>query len=651
MCAVWYGSSSEYRGIKMSEDATTAILEKTTPPSQNDAGEPVQTDDQTTPHVGEKREPITGSIGDTDYNITVEQLKVEDQEVNGIQVEFEELDLKWFIHSYKGYWRNSFVHTPNDNADKLPSNLSMAEASAPFWMAFDKKHNAQIVKALHGCGLSKKGSKEAINAISGIINAKSLMDKITATACDDRYCCERSVLDADIDYNNPLWFMINNKFSAKAVAERVIASFAEQHHFIKTVKETRKILVFNDGMYVNGEDEVEKLIRDFLHHRASINYVKETKDEIRIRTLTLLSDFNPGNYINLQNGVYKIDYKTFYNTEDGIYDDQNMLFTYKLSVFYDADAVCPEIEKFFTWAQPDPLHREQVYEEFSYGFAPGYPIQRMAVWIGEGKNGKGVAVNVLRSIIGINNISGWSVENLEKNTDYCQANMVTKKFNICGDMPSKKVPFDFIKKASGGDVLSVREIRKEPFDIVNACKMLFSMNNMFEMSDLSEGATRRMIVTTWDVQVEDADMDPHLSDKLTTESEKSGFFNLLMDSYDNLMERGHFIYNPSTEETEATLSELRGEDVQLFIAEKCVTGQGEKYARVAMYDDYKAWHESRKAKPKAKGKFNASVKKLGYKTTKMAGVHLWTGIGRLSTGPTQVEINLANNSDEIKISS
>lgn len=467
----------------------------------------------------------------------------------------------------------------------------------------------------------------------------------------NKYVCEQMVYDEEIDYNNPVWFMVNKKFSARAVAARVINIFANQHHFIKTIKETKTILIFNEGAYVPGKDEVEISIRDLLGHNATIHFVKETINEIIMRTLTLLSDFNPEGYINLLNGVYMIDLKTFRFTEDGVYDDPDMLFTYKLQVFYDARATCPAIEKFFNWALPDPIHREQVYEEFAYGFAPGYPIQKMFLWVGNGRNGKGVASTILRHIIGAKNISGWSVENLEKNTDYCQSNMVKKKWNICGDMPSKKVTLDFVKAATGGDIISVREIREQPFDTVNSCKMLFMMNNVFETTDFSDGATRRVIPTVWDVQVEEKNVDPLLSKKLTIPEELSGFFNLLMNSYDALIDRGHFIYNPTTDETEATLSELRGEDVQLFISDTCVKGEGEKYARAAMYIHYKAWTELRKAVPKSKGNFNSFIKKLGYKSIKTHGVYVWTGVGKEETGPNSVQQNLAKSNTEIKVSS
>ena len=597
----------------------------------------------------DKLEPIIGSIENTDFAVTIEKLEIGDDEknVDAIQIAFKSLDLNWLIYSHLGQWVNHFFHTPTDDGDKIPRELTTYSMSVPMWMVPDPKFDKHIKKVFNWCGLDNGAGDNIKNAVSGIIASNALMDKIDIPIESlDKYAYEKLEMDAEIDYENPLWFMINKKFSGKAVADRVIEIFKEQKHFIKTIKETKVILIFHEGMYVSGEDEVERLIRDLLKHSATNHFVKETISEIKSATLTLLSDFNPGDCINMQNGVYKIHLKTFYNGTDGIYDEQEMLFTYKSPVHYDPDAICPGIDKFFKWALPDEIQRMQVYEEFAYGFAPGFPIQRMFLYWGTGANGKGVAVTILRHIIGAENISGWSVYNLENNNDYCQANMVTKKFNICGDMPSQSVPFDFIKAASGGDIIPVRQIREPAYNTINSCKMLFMVNNMPEISDFSDGALRRIIPTLWNSHVTGTGIDPHLSEKLTTPEELSGFFNVLMDSYDVLMERGHFIFNPTIEETEATLSELRGEEEKEFIRECCVINPNSRYDRKAMYEDYCNWHATRQTKPKTKKIFNGFIRSFGYNHIKYGGSIVWTGIGKLNTEATQASQNMKDYSKE-----
>lgn len=575
------------------------------------------------------KEPIIGSIGKTNFSITVEELKIGDNgTIKGIQVSLDEFDLKWFIHAHDGMWRNSFIHTPYNIKDKLPPNLSSVDSPQPLWMSHDKRRNKDIGRALKYCGLTTKDGAIAIDVILKCITQHSLMSEIDLVICDDPYLCEHMAMDADIDYDNPLWFMIDKKFSAKAVAIRTIELFKEQMHTIKTIKENKEILIFHEGVYLNGEDEVEIMIRNLLGHRATIHYVKEVKDEIRTRTLILLASFNPDNFINLQNGVYMVHEKTFAHIDEGIYEKPNMFFRYKLPIYYDADATCPQIQKFFEWAQPDKTQREQVYEEISYGFCPDHRIQKFFLWYGSGKNGKGTAAMILRALIGAQNISGHNIENLEtrNSNTYAQADVVTKKWNICGDLPNVKVPFDFLKAATGNDIVAVREIREKPYNVINACKFLFMMNSVPVFADVSDGATRRIILTIWGMQIDDKDIDPYLEEKLTTQQEISGFFNLLMNSYDNLMERKFFIYNPSIEETENILSEVRGEDIDLFIAERCHTGKDLKYSRKVLYDEYCRWHSSRASTAKPKGIFNSFIRDKGYKTVKIGSEVVWTGL-------------------------
>lgn len=596
-----------------------------------------------------KTEPITGLIGTTDFSLSVEELEIgTDETVTGIQVDLPSLDLKWFIHSDDNGWHSTFIHNPDDITDKLSPALSDIVSSQPFWMVFDKKRNNNTIKALLKCGLPQECGQEALNVVSSTIFANALMEKISISEnIKDDYIVERMVYDAEVDYSNPIWFMVDKKFSAKAVAIRVAELFKKDGHPIKTIDETKVIHMFHNGMYVNGEDAAERMIRDLIGHFVTISRVKEVAAQIRSYTLTSLTKFDPGNAINMQNGVYRIDVKTFYEAEEGIYDEPDMLFTYKMPVHYDPDATCPEIEKFFNQVMPNDIQREQIYEEFAYSFVPEYPIQKMFMWLGDGGTGKGTAVRIFEAIVGREFVSGWSIEALEHNDEQCHYNLLDKKINICGDLPDKKVPFAWLKSASGGDVIPVKKLYAESFNTVNSCKFLFAMNNLPEFEDFSEGILRRLIITLFEVSIPDSEMDPHLTKKLTTPVELSGFFNILMDSYDNLMEREEFIYNPSRKEVQSMLNELRGEDVKLFISEMCITGKGQKYSRKVMYSDYKNWRASRQAKPKGRQRFNEAVRQLGYSETRYGDEFVWVELGKESTGPTQVEINTAKMSEDL----
>lgn len=577
-----------------------------------------------------------------EHTTTFKTFTVDNETVNGIQINLPH-DLIWFVYYRNKMWCNSFIHTPEDNEDKLPSNMGLVESKEPIWSIRDEARNKKINRALNWCGieLNKEDLENTIMDISNHILINGFLDKIDnpLSKDDDIYDCERMVCDADINYNDPEWFLVDGKrFNIKAVSDKVIQDFKDANKSIKTIKETKEILIFHEGVYINGEYEVERFIRDLIGNHITIQRVLEVKKSIRSYTTILLEKFNPGHCINLLNGVYEIPVKTFREADEGIYNQPEMMFTYKLNVQYDVNARCPQIEDFFHWALPDDIQRQQVYEEFSYAFAPGFPIQKLFLWYGNGKNGKGVATGILRAVIGGQNISGWSVFNLENDRGYSQADMVKHKYNICGDMPSTKTPFDFVKAATGNDTIPIREIFKAPYNTINSCKILFTMNNIMKLSDFSDGALRRIIMTVWENQVDDKNIDPHLLNKLTTENEISGFFNLLVDTYDRLMERRHFIYNPTTEETEATLQELRGSDVELFIAEKCIRSPELKYERGVMYEDYKMWHENRKAIPKGRNIFNSFMRKLGYKDIRFSSARVWTGVGRPQK-PNNININ------------
>lgn len=560
---------------------------------------------------------INGNVGKINYTISVEKLKVDEIILDGIQIVIGN-ELTIFSYQSDGLWKNVFIHTPQDENMRL--NFKPIEYPEPIWLPHEKRDKL-FKKYFKGFGISEEDRTILLEQIRFTILANAIPDNVQHII-DLNVMSGASINTDEINY----WYMIDKKFSAYMVSSLVIETFKEQEHQIKTVKETKEILIFNNGVYVNGEDEIEGMIRNQIGALCTIAFVKEVMQEIRISTLVLKEKFNPGQYINLLNGVYMINLKTFKHIDDDVYNERDMLFTYKLPVHYNSKALCPQIDAFFAWAMPDKDKREQIYEEFAYCFKKGYPIQKMFLWYGSGKNGKGTAVKILEHIIGKNNMAGWNIENLEKNFNYCQADIVGKKVNVCGELPDRRVPFDYLKAATGGDIISVREIYKKPYSVVNDTKFFFMMNKVPEFSDFTGGLMRRLIIDIWESELTSDEVDPNYVNHLVTDAEISGFFNKLMNALDELSERGYFTNNMNIEEVETILSELRGEDLDAFISERCVISHNLKYARKPLYDDYCNWCKLRHSVSKGKKVFNAFLRNRGFKTSQIAGERIWQGI-------------------------
>jgi hypothetical protein len=113
---------------------------------------------------------------------------------------------------------------------------------------------------------------------------------------------------------------------------------------IKTVSGTRKeIYVYSEGCYVPGEDMIRKEIRNELKELAVTQKIKEILETVKDKTSISKDNFiTPLNLINLQNGTLDIE-----NMEFVGHSDEN-LFLSKIPVEYNAESVCPKIEKFLS---------------------------------------------------------------------------------------------------------------------------------------------------------------------------------------------------------------------------------------------------------------------------------------------------------------
>lgn len=414
-----------------------------------------------------------------------------------------------------------------------------------------------IVKELIHCEVVNKPRK-----------GLKIMDEISININNDdrEWLNEKAYTDCNIERSE--WFFIDgkkSKFNGEAVANYIISTFkASFKSNIYTMSDAKCLYVYDNGIYRDGEDDIITKIREVLGQYANIHYVTETLGSIKYKTLIERSQFNkPNGDLNLSNGVFNYITQTFrpHHSDD--------LFTYSLKIDYDPDATCPNIDRYFGWALPKKKDTLMVLEELSYCFVSGYPIQRLFFWFGDGYNGKTTIMNMIIEMIGRENVTGYTIQELENNKNYSQANLYGKKINSCGDLPSTKTSLDFLKSATGGDTRTVRTIWGKPFNLLNEAKFFFAMNEIPEILDFSDGPMRRIIITSFESNViDDGALPDEVMEMLYDPDELSGLFNKLMSILPDLMERGDFSNALSPDELRKQINSLKGYDVHEFVRAK-----------------------------------------------------------------------------------
>jgi len=348
-----------------------------------------------------------------------------------------------------------------------------------------------------------------------------------------------------------------------------------------------EIYRYRDGVYLDDGDRFVKAItRQILGDKATNQRVTEVVTAVKQFAGLLVEREQLNNYvnlINLQNGVY--------NTETGelLPHDKKFYFTNKMEIFYNKDAKCPNIQKFFSEVHlPDDVLLIQ--ELFGYCMYPRYDYHKIFFMIGNGRNGKSTELSLIRAFIGKKNISSATIHDLI-DSEFNASQLFGKLANISGDIGLDMVQdTGILKRLSGGDSIMAQHKFGHPFEFVNFAKLIYACNNPPEIKDSSDAMWGRMIHITFPNTFLDnaPGTDPNLILKLTTPEELSGLFNWAMDGLKRLKANGKFSYNKTVEENRKSY-ERKADPIKGFVEDILIFSEGSAIPKDVMYKLYSTW--------------------------------------------------------------
>jgi putative DNA primase/helicase len=215
--------------------------------------------------------------------------------------------------------------------------------------------------------------------------------------------------------------------------------------------------------------------------------------------------------VNLANGMYDLRSDRLLPHGRGYYS------TIQLPFGFDENASCPR------WLQfvGEVLEHDEslimlLQETFGYCITPDTSFQKMFWWIGQGANGKGVALRVLESLIDPSNRTSLDIRNLHN--PFVRAALHNKLLSVQGDFPRKFFGNeDLVKTIVGGDTIDAQHKFEPQFEFTPFCRFIFAMNTLPDTNDKSHGFFRRVIILPFNRVFQEKEQDPHLFDKLAEE--------------------------------------------------------------------------------------------------------------------------------------
>ncbi len=322
----------------------------------------------------------------------------------------------------------------------------------------------------------------------------------------------------------------------------------------------------------------EREIKKLCGTRATRSLIESIKYLVSLECQLEETELNADRMLfNFSNGM--LDLRT--NTLGPHSRDQ--LSTIQFPFEFHRDATCPRWLKFLDEVfQGNESLRLLLQEIFGYVLIPDTSMQKMFWMVGEGANGKGVAIKVLEGLIDKSNRTCVDIRNLHN--PFVRAAMHNKLLAVQGDFPKKFFGNeDLIKTFVGGDSMDAQEKFKPQFEFTPFCRFIFAMNSLPETKDLSKGFFRRVAIVPFTKTFDEDEQDKNLSSTLM--GELPGIFLWALEGLKRIVERNRFTESPDALRVLENYKQDHNSMGQ-FVEAECVLGAGTKCKGIDLWTAY-----------------------------------------------------------------
>ena len=279
-----------------------------------------------------------------------------------------------------------------------------------------------------------------------------------------------------------------------------------------------------DGVY---KPKADLKIKNFIEKLHPFKHGQEMKgsviETIKDQNHSTNKDFDADiDILNLTSGLYNV------LTEELKPHTPHYLSRIQHPIIFNPSARCPKTLKFLTELVDDPLERINLIYASANTFRRNFDFPYETFLWGDGSNGKSVYCGKQRSMLGEENCSAESLDDLLGRDKFSRAQLFGKCANFDAELTKLSVK-DSVKKKklSSDDLQSFRDLYKSAFKGKSFAKQFFNGNALPKFDDKTGGRYRREIVITCGKTITGKKKDKKLLSKITTEEENSGFFNVL----------------------------------------------------------------------------------------------------------------------------
>lgn len=268
--------------------------------------------------------------------------------------------------------------------------------------------------------------------------------------------------------------------------------------------------------------------------------------------------------INLKNGTFEISPQ---GTNLRPFDRSDFI-TYQLPFEYNPQIKAPIFEAYLNRVLPDKERQKVLAEYLGYVFikhgSNALKEEKALVLYGTGANGKSVFFEIVNSLLGVENVSTYSLQSLTNENGYFRAKLANKLVNYASEI-NGNLEASIFKQLVSGEPVEARLPYGQPFILKQYAKLIFNCNELPKDVEYTNAYFRRFLIIPFDVTIPPQEQDKQLHSKII-ETELSGVFNWVLQGLNRLLEQKRF---SECEAAQRAVEQYRieSDSVQMFLTE------------------------------------------------------------------------------------
>ncbi|BFL78690.1 hypothetical protein SKB0068_14620 [Staphylococcus hominis subsp. novobiosepticus] len=391
-----------------------------------------------------------------------------------------------------GTFREWIKQVNDDELDELPKWLEATFKNDPGFseLAEGNGRNQTLfnyILKLQQIAFSKEEIRNTIRLINKHVLFEPISDKELDVVLRDEAFLKES-------------FFINSKFQHDLFAKFLIS----EYHIIRIAD---ILHIYLDGYYSDKQDDIERVM---IKHIPGLKKVQRQETLAYLQLQTVQKELSPVNYITVANGIYDLYTETIQPFTPEI------IVKNKIPVPFIQDSYYEIADKTFNKLAVNDNELRHLFEEIlGYALFRRNEYGKFFILTGGGSNGKSSFLKILRALVGEINTSSVALKDL--NGRFKTAELFGKLVNLGDDIGKGFIKDSAeLKNLSTGETLVVERKGKDPFDLRNYSKLIFSANEVPRIDDKTDGLNRRLMIVPFKAQFKntDIDYDPFIIDKL-----------------------------------------------------------------------------------------------------------------------------------------